>query len=49
VLKSLRADYDESALEAVKDWTYQPYLINGEPTEVETTITVNYSTEHTDR
>ncbi len=32
-----------SALEAVRNWTYQPYLLNGEPTAVETTITVNYS------
>jgi TonB family protein len=32
-----------SALEAVKQWVYKPYLLNGEPTEVETTITVNYS------
>jgi TonB family protein len=32
-----------SALDAVKQWVYKPYLLNGEPTEVETTITVNYS------
>lgn len=31
-----------SALDAVKAWTYKPYLLNGNPTEVETTITVNY-------
>jgi TonB family protein len=43
ILKSLRGDYDASALDAVKDWKYQPYLLNGEPVEVETTITVNYS------
>jgi TonB family protein len=33
----------QSALDAVQHWTYKPYLLNGEPTEVETTITVNYS------
>jgi TonB family protein len=43
VKKSLRADYDKSALDAVKDWKWQPYLLNGEPTEVDTTVTVNYS------
>lgn len=43
VKQSLRADYDRSAVEAVKDWRYKPFLLNGEPTEVETTITVNYS------
>ena len=33
----------ESALEAVRQWTYKPYLLNGEPVEVQSTITVNYS------
>jgi len=32
-----------SAIDAVRHWTYQPYLLNGEPTEVDTTITVNYN------
>lgn len=32
----------QSAIEAVQQWTYKPYLLNGEPTPVETTITVNY-------
>ncbi|MBB5055791.1 TonB family protein [Granulicella aggregans] len=43
VKKSLRADYDRSALDAVKDWRWQPYLLNGEPVEVDTTVTVTYS------
>jgi periplasmic protein TonB len=29
-----------SAIEAVKQWRYKPYLLNGAPVEVETTITV---------
>lgn len=29
-----------SAIEAVKQWRYKPYLLNGQPVEVETTITV---------
>jgi TonB family protein len=33
----------QSAIDAVRQWVYEPYLLNGEPTEVETTITVNYS------
>ena len=37
------AELRDSALEAVRQWTYKPYLLNGQPTEVETTITVNYS------
>ena len=30
-------------MEAVKSWRYKPYLLNGEPTEVDTTITVNFN------
>jgi len=43
VTKSVRDDLDKSAMDAVRQWTYKPYLVNGEPTEVETTITVIYS------
>ena len=32
-----------SALEAVQTWRYKPYLLNGEPTEVDTQITVNFN------
>jgi protein TonB len=32
-----------SALDAVKTWRYKPYVLNGEPTEVETTVTVNFN------
>ena len=31
-----------AAIEAVKQWRYRPFLLNGEPMEVETTITVNF-------
>ena len=30
----------QSALNAVRDWRYRPYLLNGEPVEVETTVNV---------
>jgi len=33
----------QSALEAVQGWTYQPYLLKGNPTAVDTTITVTYN------
>jgi TonB family protein len=33
----------KSALDAVHQWRWQPYLLNGEPIDVETTITVTYS------
>jgi protein TonB len=31
-----------AAVEAVKQWRYRPYLLNGEPIAVETDITVNF-------
>jgi len=31
-----------AALEAVKQWKYKPYLLNGEPVEIQTQITVNF-------
>jgi TonB family protein len=37
------AELQRSALDAVSQWVYKPYLLNGDPVEVETTITVNYS------
>ena len=33
----------QAALDAVKQWRYRPYLLNGEPVEVETQITLNFS------
>jgi len=32
-----------AARDAVQRWRYKPYLLNGEPTEVETSITVNFT------
>jgi len=31
-----------AAIDAVRQWRYHPYLLNGEPIEVETSITVNF-------
>ncbi len=33
----------QSALDAVKQWKYKPYLLNGEAVEVETTVQVNFT------
>jgi TonB family protein len=32
-----------AAIDAVKQWKYTPYLLNGDPVEVETTVTVNFT------
>ncbi len=32
-----------AAIEAVKQWKYRPYLLNGEPVEVETQVQVNFT------
>jgi periplasmic protein TonB len=32
-----------AAMDAVKQWRYKPYLLNGEPVEVETQVTVNFN------
>jgi len=33
----------QAALEAVKQWRYKPYILNGEPVEVDTQVTVNFT------
>jgi protein TonB len=33
----------QSAMDAVRSWRYKPYLLNGEPVEVETTINVVFN------
>ena len=43
IKKSVRADLDDSAVTAVQQWRWKPYLLNGNPTEVKTTVTVTYS------
>ena len=32
----------KTALDAVSQWRYRPYILNDEPVEVETQITVNF-------
>jgi periplasmic protein TonB len=38
-----------AAIDAVRQWHYRPYILNNEPVEVETQITVNFSLAETDR
>ena len=32
-----------AAIDAVRQWKYKPFLLNGDPAEVETQVTVNFS------
>ena len=32
----------QAAVEAVRQWRYRPYILNGQPVEVETQVTVNF-------
>ena len=36
-------DLATAALAAVRTWTYRPYLLNGEPVEIDTTVIVNFA------
>ncbi len=36
----------KAASDAVKQWKYRPYLLNGEPVEIQTQITVNFKLPH---
>lgn len=35
-----------AAVEAVSAWRYRPYLLNGEPVDVSTTISVDFSSNN---
>ena len=43
-VKILKGDASlaHAAAEAVKQWKYKPYLLNGEPVEIQTQVTVNF-------
>jgi len=32
-----------AAMDAVKQWRYKPYILNGEPVEVDTQVVVNFT------
>ena len=36
-------ELQQSSIDAVRQWTYKPYLLNGDPIEVKTTVNVVYS------
>ena len=36
-------ELQQASLDAVRQWTYKPYQLNGDPVEVATTINVTYA------
>ena len=36
-------ELDQAAIDAVRQWQYQPTLLNGQPVEVELTATINFT------
>jgi periplasmic protein TonB len=43
VISSASPLLNQAAIDAVKQWRYKPYILNGDPVEVDTTVTVNFS------
>jgi protein TonB len=43
VLQSASPLLTPAAIEAVKQWRYRPTLLNGQPVEILTTITINFT------
>jgi protein TonB len=43
VLSTDHAFLTQAALDAVKQWRYKPLILNDEPVEILTTITVNFT------
>jgi len=42
VVKSLRSDYDQSAMDAVREWRFTPAMKDGRPVAVDTHVEINY-------
>ena len=36
-------ELDQAAIDAVSQWQYEPTLLNGEPVEIEMTVTINFT------
>ncbi len=43
VLRALNPVLDQAAINAVKQWKYQPAMLNGKPVKVYFTVTVNFT------
>jgi protein TonB len=43
VVSSPGPSLTDAAMDSVRKWKYEPYVLNGKAVEVETTITVNFN------
>lgn len=43
VINTASSLLNQAAIDAVQQWKYKPYMLNGTPVEVDTTITVNFT------
>lgn len=43
VVASPDKNLSQSAMDAVKTWVYPPYLLNGNPVEIDTSVTINFN------
>ena len=46
VVWSPNSNLTKVALDAVREWTYQPYLVNYQPTEFQMTVVLTFSIAH---
>jgi hypothetical protein len=44
-IASAPSDFQKSSLDAVRQWRWEPCLLNGDPIELETAVTVIFSKE----
>jgi periplasmic protein TonB len=42
VLRSIPA-LDQAAVDAVRQWVFEPTVLNGEPVEIEMAVTINFT------
>ena len=47
LISSPDASLTQAAIAAVRTWTYKPYLFNGQPVEIDASITVNFAMNFT--
>jgi periplasmic protein TonB len=42
VMRSTDPVFNQASIDAVRQWRYRPFLLNGEPVEVDSTVVVSF-------